>query len=192
MSFFDPFVDHRASQNKKFWAARHRWAAPPPETWASLCGEVDAASVSAIIAAVEQTPDAAVVLSIESNGGNPIEALRLYNSLRGHPGPITCMTSRCCHSAAVIVFLAGDIRVASRNAEFLLHRVERPSSSERPTATTLRAEASDLDQLDDQIIQLIGSRSQFYGWRLRADMDNETVLDAATAQLRGIVHEVID
>lgn len=187
----DQFVDHQNNERKKFWLARHRWAAPPPETWVSLSGAVTDAAVDAVIRAIEQTPDAPVNLTIESDGGNPLAAFRLYDRLRAHPAPVTTMTSVRCHSAALICYLAGDARIASRGAQFLVHQVERNPIG-RPTSARLRAEASDLDLIDQDIAQLICLRAGRYRfWRLRQDMAGEVMLRAQDAWLRGLVTNLV-
>ena len=148
--------------------------------------------VDDIIHAIEQAPDAPVVLGIESDGGDPIAAFRLYDALRRHPPPVTTRTAAHCHSAAVIVFMAGDARLASRGARFLLHGVER-QPRERPTAAALWAEAASLDGLDRQIADLICIRAGRYPlWRLRLDMRNETMLGADDAYRRGIITWITD
>jgi ATP-dependent protease ClpP protease subunit len=180
-------VDHQNNKRKKFWVARHRWAAPPPETWASLCGAVTDAAVDAVIRVSEQAPQAPLNLTVESDGGDPLAAFRLYDRLRAHPAPVTTMTSVRCHSAALLAFLGGDIRLAAHNAQFLVHQVERNPTG-RPTSARLRAEAADLDLFDQQIAQLICLRAGRYRlWRVRQDMAGEVVLGAEDAHLRGIV-----
>lgn len=187
----DQFAEHENLLRKKSWVARHRWRGAPPETWASLCGEVDELRAAEIIAAIAQAPDAPVYLTIESNGGDPLAAFNIFDTLRQHAGPVTVTTSTYCHSAALIVFMAGDVRLASRGAEFLVHGVAR-QPQQRPTATTLRVEASSLEELDKQIANLICIRARRYPlWRLKADLADETTLSADDAFLRGIVTQLV-
>src|SRR5258706_7915398 len=123
-----------------------------------------------------QAPGAPLVIDVESEGGDPRSALFLFDNLRAHAAPVTCTTTFSCHSAALICFLGGDIRLASPTANFLLHQVERQPSSgwTRATSVAYRAEAANLEEFDKEIVSLICSRSRYPAWQLRRDMVDET------------------
>jgi ATP-dependent Clp protease protease subunit len=180
------YDEYMCAQRKKFWLARHRWAPKPPESWASLNGDVNAAAVDKIIGALERAPDAPITLSIDSPGGDIHPALDLHAALRQHQAPVTTCAGRRCDSAALTIFLAGDSRVASQHSEFLVHGAARTPLG-RPSAATLGAAAQELEALDQELRTLIAVRAGRYcGWELRADMKRERVLTAPEALARGI------
>ena len=172
---------------KKAFARWHRWRAPPPEAWDTLEGEISARSVGQIINGLD--PAAGLTLVVDSDGGDPVAALDLYRALRGCPAPITTI-ARQCFSAAVVIFLAGDNRIASSTSRFLLHPVSADPHG-RPTAGALRSAAGALDDMDRQIETLICCRCKRYsGAQLRSEMAAETVLDGHGALLRGLATSV--
>ncbi len=61
-------------------------------------------------------------LLIQSNGGTISDGIALYNLLKSAPLDVSVYNSGSVQSAAVICFLAGKRRVASRHAMFMLHR----------------------------------------------------------------------
>jgi len=61
-------------------------------------------------------------LLIQSNGGTISDGIGLFNLLRFAPLDVSVYNSGSVQSAAVICFLAGKRRVASRHAMFMLHR----------------------------------------------------------------------
>jgi ATP-dependent protease ClpP protease subunit len=175
---------------KRAWSSYHRWRSPEPESWLSLAGEINERTANRIIAAID--PDAPLSLTIESTGGNPIEAFRLFNALRAHAPPVVCMTEGRCDSAAIIVYMAGDIRIAGRGATFLLHGVECDPYG-RPTAAALRSQAVSIAEVDTAIVNAICARARRYpGWQVMSEMSAETTLDANNALLRGICTTIVD
>jgi ATP-dependent protease ClpP protease subunit len=187
---YDASAEYVFDQAKRSWQSRHRWTRPAAESWATLSGEIDERSVSRIISAID--PDAPLILTIESGGGNPLEGFRLFHALRAHAPPVTCMTASRCDSAAIIVYLGGDTRVARSGATFLLHNVECDPTG-RPTAAALRSGAHAVDEVDQAIVNLICARCKYYqGWQVRSEMEREVVLAADAAALRGICTSIVD
>jgi ATP-dependent protease ClpP protease subunit len=187
---FNAANEYPLDQAKRAWASRHRWTRPAAETWASLVGEIDDRSVNKVIAMLD--PDSPLNLTISSRGGNPLAAFKLFSALREHAPGVTCMTDDHCDSAAIIIYMAGDVRIASHNASFLLHDVECGPTG-RPTAAALRSGAADIAAVDDAIVNLICCRSRRYpAWQLRQELAAETTLGPNAALLRGICTSVVD
>jgi ATP-dependent protease ClpP protease subunit len=186
---YDASAEYGWTWRKQAFASRHRWSPAAPETWDNLTGEVTARAVARIVNAL--TPDAPLVLSIDSSGGDPVAAFELYNALRAHVAPVSTIAATC-HSAAVVCFLAGDNRIASRNSRFLLHGTAADPLG-RPSASSLRAGAAVLADMDRAIETLICCRCRHYpGWQLKAEMEREVELDGSAALLRGIVTSIAD
>jgi ATP-dependent protease ClpP protease subunit len=131
-------------------------------------------------------------LTIDSPGGDVAAALRLYRALRAHAAPVSAHAERA-DSAALLPLLAADLRTASQQARFLVHAAAYPDeySVAGQTATAMRNSARHLDMADQQITNVITSRSRYRARRLRADMAAETALDSEQARLFGIVHRLI-
>jgi ATP-dependent protease ClpP protease subunit len=186
---YDAANEYPLDQAKRSWASRHRWTRAAGETWATLDGEINQRSVNKVIATLD--PNSPLILTIESTGGNPLEGFRLFHALRAHAPPVTTMTRGHCDSAALIPFLGGDIRIAGSGATFLLHNVECDPTG-RPTAAALRSQAISIAEVDAAILNVICARSRrFPGWQVTAEMDAETRLDGAQAQLRGLATHLV-
>jgi ATP-dependent protease ClpP protease subunit len=184
---FDHLREVMASDRKKFFARRQRWAPKKPETYCALVGDVEAASVDKILATLDRYPDAPLTLSINSQGGDVGAAWGLFWRLREHAPEVTTCAGRRCDSAALTIFLAGDIRIAAPTTEFLVHGVAREPQG-RPSAAMLGATAEALAALDRQLVNLISMRTggRYSSWELRADMDREVTLNAHSAMMHGI------
>ena len=136
-------------------------------------------------------PDAPLCLSINSAGGDPVAAFDLYQALRSHQAPVTCLAGDRVHSAALIAYLGGDVRVASAASCFVVHGCACDPIG-RPSATALRAGAQFLDNVDKDIELVIAVRAGRYSpFQLRLDMAREVMLDAFQAELRGLVSTVV-
>lgn len=182
----DPDFEFRCDQRKASWKSRFRWATPQPETWCSLSGEVSDHAINRIINALDQAPQAPVFLTVDLHGGDPLAGFDLYNAIRSHAAPVTTSAGARCHSAALLVFLAGDARIAASGSRFVVHGAACEPLG-RPSAPTLRDGARFLDDIDSRIANLVCIRAGRYpAWQLRADMAAEITLDGATAQLRGL------
>jgi ATP-dependent protease ClpP protease subunit len=186
----EPVDEAQCDRAKAQWRAQHRWRAAPPDIYASVDGHIDDAAVDRLIRIIAPDPTAPVFLAISSGGGDPESAFRAYDALRGRSSPITCDVSTQCSSAAILLLLAGDIRLASANARFTLHTCafEIPRLG-RHSAAVLRDNAEALDLIDQDMAAIIGLRTRYPHWKLRADMAAETTLDAHAAWRFGLLTE---
>jgi ATP-dependent protease ClpP protease subunit len=173
---------------KARWREQHRWRDPPPDIRVCINGDIDDGAVDRLIGIIAQDPQAPVLLAITSAGGSPQSACRAYDACRRHPAPITCEVASQCSSAAILVLLGADHRLAQAQARFTLHNCafEIPRLG-RHSAALLRDNAAELDDLDSAMFMIIAVRSRYEHWQLRRDMAAETVLDAQSAWLRGIL-----
>jgi ATP-dependent protease ClpP protease subunit len=178
---------------KADWRNRHRWRSPEPEIWVSLIGDIDREAVDRIVADIDSAPDAPVVCTMNSAGGDAWQALRCYQLLRAHPAPVTTIVDGLCSSAAILPQLAGDRRLASTNAAvFFLHFAEFASPIEsRPSAANLRDNAELLEAMDSEFIAITELRCPHWPrYKIQTAFEGERRYDAHDAQLHGIIHEV--
>ncbi len=69
-----------------------------------------------------------IEVRISSIGGDVDQALQIHDALRDHPAHITTIVTGFCASAATIIALAGDDRLISRNALYLIHKCSSSTS----------------------------------------------------------------
>ena len=131
-------------------------------------------------------------MEICSTGGDSAEAFSIYEMLRAQPVPVSARASLRCCSAAMVVYLAADLRIAAAATEFLIHPAStaRETLPERPTALQLKHRSDVLAAVDLRIARLLSDRTgEDLDW-FAAEQLTEDVLDMVDAIERGIVHEV--
>lgn len=131
-------------------------------------------------------------LVISSTGGNVDEADAIYAALRNQPVPVSAVAKGHCLSAAVSIFLAASLRLASPDTVFLLHQTSRAKDSlpDLATASSLQAVADDLRASDMKFAKLLADRT---GGRINCFLDEiatEDGMDVAEAISLGLVHSL--
>jgi ATP-dependent Clp protease, protease subunit len=132
---------------------------PPPLTsiYASLAGPVDGQMVQRIFGgfsiAVNQKVEI-VHLLIHSTGGLIGDGVGIYNYLRKLPLQLITYNGGAVSSIAVLIFLAGTQRKASKTATFMIHR-SHFTSAVPSTTDTLEAMTSMLKIDDGRIEEII-------------------------------------
>jgi ATP-dependent protease ClpP protease subunit len=158
--------------------------------WVSLIGEIDGDAVDQLVTDIESAPDAPIVCTLNSAGGDAWQALRLYHTLRAHPAPVTTIVDGLCSSAAILPQLAGDRRLASAHARFYLHFAEFASPIEdRLSAANLRDNADLLAAMDNEFLAITALRCPYWpSHQIQNAFEGEWTFDRDDAQLRGIIH----
>jgi ATP-dependent protease ClpP protease subunit len=77
--------------------------------------------ISSAITFLDNDPLLHLEIQIDSAGGNPDPAKEIFDLLKDYRGRTTCSTTGKCMSSAVLIYLAADIRLASKDAEFMIH-----------------------------------------------------------------------
>jgi ATP-dependent Clp protease protease subunit len=62
-----------------------------------------------------------IELFIDSNGGKTFAALKMYDVMKSLKAPVTGVVIGGCHSAALVVYLACQKRVATKHSRFVIH-----------------------------------------------------------------------
>ena len=131
-------------------------------------------------------------LEIETSGGTSAEAFEIYDIFRAMTVPVSARASRECLSAGMIILMAGDFRVASPGARFLIHpsHVGREEMPERLTAASLYAQAEALLRCDRRVAQLFSDRTGHdVNWFLDEKETEELLSDVAALEV-GLIHEI--
>jgi ATP-dependent protease ClpP protease subunit len=187
----DFLIETRWNTAKATWRSQHRWREPAAEVWTSIEGEIDARAADRLIAVIDAARAAPLCIAVDSNGGNPVEALRIYQALRSRSGPVeTCVSNRC-FSAAVCAFLGGDIRTAAPGATFLIHGSAYEGATPfRATVGALRASAAELAAIDEEVLAVLTWRTRLPKWQARNALDNERTFDSTEAWHSGLLTAV--
>lgn len=104
----------------------------------------------------------------------------------------TIVSGRCC-SAALFPQLAGDSRLAFREALFFFHFGELVSPIKgRLSATNLRSGAELVEAMDEEFINTTSVRCRWWPpHEILTAYTDKITFDAHAARLKGIVHQVL-
>ncbi len=137
------------------------------------------------VAALE--PFSEVTLAVDSSGGDSHTAFTLAASLRGRC-PLAVISGRC-FSAAVLVALAADRRVASKSSKFMVHRVSSAAYGDDRELSAIVTRLIGLNEMAaDYIVERTGQpASTVVRW-----LEGDTYFDAEAAKAAGLIHEILD
>lgn len=155
-------------------------------------GDITLATAKSVLAALRGSPAASTVwLVCDSLGGDVAAAVAIYRALREHPGKVIANVYRECASAAVLPYLAGDIRNAQPGARFMLHRAAIAlQGSGRWTADRYQLHADAIRDADSAARSIILDRTGMHAAVLDAEMATEADMPIQKAVSNGIVHHV--
>lgn len=105
----------------------------------------------------KKIPD--VHIEICSQGGEFEYGLACYARIRQYPGTVYTYAVGMCHSAATLIYVAGDIRYISETAWTLLH--ESSYKLARGPHSAQMAEVKFAGELDKQYCKILAERSGF-------------------------------
>jgi ATP-dependent protease ClpP protease subunit len=123
----------------------------------------------------------AIVVSINSPGGDVFDAFAIYNGLRRYAGKVTTRVDGVAASAASLIMMAGDDIVMPENATIMIHNVWTIAGG---TAEDLRKAAEMMDKLRDGIVAAYQRSGQTEA-DIIAMMDATTWMTAAEALEKG-------
>lgn len=146
---------------------------------------------------IDANPDATTLeIEIDSNGGSVSQGFAIYDKLVASGKKIVTKGYRV-NSIATVIFLAGDNRYLSKNAEFVIHNpwIDAANLGNIPlTADALEAISEDVRQSEEKIFN-------FYVERLKLNdsdkvivkdfMDQDTDIGAAEAIRLGFAEDFI-
>ena len=133
-----------------------------------------------------------VHLVVGTGGGNISDALLTYGFLCALPAKLTTYNLSTIVSAGMIIYLAGEKRIAAPNALFQFHH-GTANFSKPPTSMTLEeltAVKESLAMNIDRMEQIYRERTSLTLAQLQEFHQHTVFFDAAAAQKAGIVHEV--
>ena len=131
---------------------------------------------------------------IDSPGGDVFSAERAYAAIRRAADSGQHITTRAVgavSSAAVDIFLAGDLRIASPRARFFLHNTSADATAPvRWTAEKHHRQAKRLAAHDDSFLDRLVNQTGAPREDWLEIIEAEATLTPAQAQVFGLVHEV--
>jgi ATP-dependent Clp protease protease subunit len=135
-------------------------------------------------------PDTSVHLLLQTVGGYVGDGVCLYNVFRHFPRPLTVYNAGNISSIGVIAYLGAEVRKATDNATFMIHR--STMNTELPTAGRLQAAVKTLT-IDDERTEAILRRHLRLNDEHWSALDrNDLTLSAHEARQVGLVHDIAE
>ena len=126
---------------------------------------------------------------LNSFGGDFIQALAIYDLIKGLKKPVTIITAGYCMSAAVTILQAATTRLSLPNAQFLVHAGSM--GTDEDDKERIRANVKHADSLDKVEFKIIKERIKVKDRTLKNWLKKETYLNAEKAKEAGIIDDIL-
>jgi ATP-dependent protease ClpP protease subunit len=133
-----------------------------------------------------------VHLLITSAGGGVHAGISLHNALRGMPFKLITHNMGHIASAGVVVYLAGEERLACSHSTFLLHGVTRSVAEGDFQATWFRESLDEILAIEAKTNAILAERTRLTKKQLDRFRESEEMKGSAAAVKCGIAHRVED
>ncbi|MEJ8573463.1 Clp protease ClpP [Microbaculum marinum] len=135
-----------------------------------------------------------IVVRLNSTGGSVHEAQAIYDALVRHRARVTVRVTDTCASAATIILLAGDERIAPPDATVMLHGIEvpLPTGARRWTAERYAETAAHLRDEQRRLINLFARRTGGRRAFFEAQFKDERPMHPETALRHGLLTEIAE
>lgn len=154
----------------------------------NLTGSIDEAAYDRVAEFLESADGADVTIRINSGGGNHLDSLAIYSLLRSYTGKVETVVVGGCYSAAVLVFAAGDMRVAAFDSWFMVHEDSGKLSG---STSELKSEITALARQEDQWADIMERRTQTDKNEWDQLSRATTYFTAEEAKEMGLVHRYL-
>lgn len=167
---------------------------PTIEAWITFAGPIDNMAASKIFGGFQLLVQANVTrahLLIQSAGGVVGDGIAIYNYLRHLPLEIVSYNAGAVESIAVLIYLAGKVRKASKHSIFLIHKTTFPLMA--PVGAmelSVRADAARLN--DGNVEAILRSEISLPDEKWATHSVSDLVISADDALGCKLVHEIGD
>lgn len=165
------------------------------ESWFILTGNIDANVIHQTISWFSQEVHRGtkkVKFYISSTGGDMDSAYRLFDFLKSLPIELETIGFGQVDSAAIILFLTGTNRIATKNCRFLLHEgtfhIGLPSASLHAHEESLKL----FKDLKDKNISIIARETGNKVTLVSNKIAQSTIFNAEEAKKFGLVNEIVE
>lgn len=124
-------------------------------------GEINLRMFDSLVEFVQKVPnhEQRIDVCINSTGGGVIAAFAIANLLRQLPCKLRTINIGKVDSAAVVLFLCGEERVACQNSRFAFHHVGKPIDSGAYSYLQLEEFAKEVRDMEMQIVEVLCERT---------------------------------
>lgn len=134
-----------------------------------------------------------LTIYINSEGGDIYDMFKVYDHIRNSPFPVVTVVAGYASSAAFIIFLAGDLRIAFSNAFLGFHAPTIYYSDNYSESPAEAAESADHQiRVLDAMVKIVKNNSNTSEKIIRKYFRVLTRIDTTTALKFGLAHQVIN
>lgn len=151
-----------------------------------LTGGIDEKAYVAVVNYLARLKGKPGIIQIHSYGGHSMDSLAIYSEIKQSKSQITTVAIGCIYSAAVLVFAAGDTRVAAKEAWFMVH--EDSFNKLKGPTSLIRTEAAFGDRLERQWAELMAKETGLTAEQWDNMSRQTTYFTAEEAKELGLVH----
>ena len=159
-------------------------------------GDVKEKTVDQLVKSILKNPDEVIVVHINSDGGCYRSALNIYELLRTCNKQVITHVTNTCYSAAVIVYLAGELRYVTKQSHFMIHEVScEPDEDEKAfTLQFYERMAAELRADSNAMFRLFVERTNLSLKEIRKNIESapgkDWYFEAKKAIEMGVAHKV--
>lgn len=156
------------------------------------CSIDDYLSASRLRARLNGLALSKIIMHVNSDGGDVLEALAIYDMLKEYSGQgvrIEAIVEGVCASSAVIVLMSGDIIKMQKNSYIMIHEITGQACG---TSEDFADYSGLLSEITNRVISIYTERTGLNEQTIRDLMSKESWLNADTSKALGFCDEVID
>jgi ATP-dependent Clp protease protease subunit len=130
-----------------------------------------------------------ITILLSTPGGSAYDGLRIYDTIRACPCQINIMATGAVMSMGVVIFLAGDMRFASKNATFMVHSPYIMGSDANLKITDGKSDIGELERLRRTFVDITYRRTQkSKKWWERQISDRPKYFNVREAKKAGLIN----
>ncbi len=126
-----------------------------------------------------------IEIYLSSYGGEAYAGFAIYDAIRACPCDIIIHANGKCMSMAPIIFLAADVRIASKNTTFMLHSV---SSGTEGKIKDQEIDVQSGKRINDTMLNILAERTKMKkSWWYRKILTHDFYFDLTEAKSYGLI-----
>lgn len=154
----------------------------------SEINEVVAAIIIRAVTRMQELSSEPITINLSSPGGDVLEGLAIYDCLRESPCQIIIKASGKIMSMGFIIFLAGDVRLATPNTSFMMHSISYATGDSAKIVRHHEVDLIESKRLNNVLLEIMGSRtSRNKKWWYRTVILQDRYFSVAEAQEFGVL-----
>ena len=150
-----------------------------------VVGSVDDQMFASLAKALqERDPMQPITIILNSDGGEVIQALGIYELLKSRPAPVTIHAIGACMSAAIVILQAAEHRYATPDCSLMVHFGEETNTS--------GSEASHNAELNKRMKRIIQERTKRSSKTVNKWFAADTYFTSEKAKKSNLIDEVLN